>query len=249
MAFPDTLYNLRIELDTKNCDFAQDELDKMEEALDPLREPVRTFPVSDMYITVTFHPTPENYHVQASLVLPGRTLHTGDRDVNPLTAWSRCVRKLVHKVTAYKDNLAAKEEQRKAQEGTVQEVVPEAEPDAQQLQEAVEAGDPAAFRRATYVYEEPVRKRAGRWIQRYPEFENQLGDTFTLEDLVEEVFLNAFEHFNERPKELRLGQWLEELIDPSVKALLKHPDAEQENIEAVRTLRETEADTKNQGRQ
>lgn len=98
----------------------------MEEALAPLREPVRTFPVSDMYVTVTFHPTLEDYHVQASLVLPKRTLHTGDRDVNALTAWTRCVRKLVSKVRAYKDSLAAKEEHRKIHEGTVHEVVPEA---------------------------------------------------------------------------------------------------------------------------
>lgn len=247
MAFSDQLYNLRIELDTKNCEFARDELDKMEEALAPLREPVRPFPVSDMYITVTFHPTPGDYHVQASLVLPRRTLHTGDRDVNPLTAWSRCVRKLVHKVTAYKDSLSAKEEHGKIREGTAHELLPEAEPDAEQLQQAVEAGDPAAFRRATYVYEEPVRKRAGRWIQRYPEFEEQLGATFTLDDLVEEIFLNAFEHFHERPQQMRLGEWLEELIDPSVKALLKNPDIEQENIEAVRTLRESSVDVEDEG--
>ncbi|MFO7903716.1 MAG: hypothetical protein R6U98_13720 [Pirellulaceae bacterium] len=247
MAFPDKFYNLRIELDTKNCDFSQGELDKMEEAFAPLREPVRSFPVSDMYITVTFHPIPEDYHVQASLVLPRRTLHTGDRDVNPLTAWSRCVRKLVHKVTAYKDSLSAKEEHGKIQEGTVHAVVPEAEPDAKQLREAVEGGDPAAFRRAMYVYEEPLRKRAGRWIQRYPEFEEQLGATFTLDDLVEEVLLNAFEHFNDRPQQMRLGEWLEELIDPSVKALLKNPDTERENIEAVRTFRESSTDVENEG--
>jgi hypothetical protein len=89
-----------------------------------------------------------------------------------------------------------------------------------------------------YVYEESVRKRAGRWIQRYPEFEALLGDEFALDDLVEEVMLNAFDQFNDKPKELRLGQWLEELIDPSVKALLQNPEAERENIAAVRSWRD-----------
>jgi len=84
-----------------------------------------------------------------------------------------------------------------------------------------------------------VRKRAGRWIERYPDFEARLGAAFTLEDLVEEVFLNAFEHFDRWPEELRLGEWLEGLIDPSVKALLKDPEAERTNLDAVRTYRET----------
>jgi len=239
MPFPDEFYNLRIELDTKNFNFSPAELEKMEEALAPLREPVRNFPVSVLYITVIRHPTPDDYHVRTSLVLPGRTLFTGDRDINPLTAWSRCVRKLVSKVRAYKDNLAAKPERTRRQEGTAQEVLPESEPDAEQLRQAVETGDYTAFRRAMYVYEEAVRKRAGRWIERYPEFESRLGVAFTLEDLVEEVFLNAFERFDQRPEAVRLGQWLEDLIDPSVKALLKDPAAERENIEAVRTLGET----------
>jgi len=242
MHFSDESHNLRIELDTKNCEFSEAELRKVEDALDPLREPVRSFPVSDLYITVTHHPTPDDYHVRASLVLPGRTLFTGDRDILPLSAWSRCVRKLVSKLTAYKENLAAKPERTKAHEGTVQEVIPETVPDMDDVQRAVEANDYLAFRQAMYAYEEAVRKRAGRWIERYPTFEAHLGTTFTLSDLVEEVFLNAFERFDQRPEALRLGQWLEDLIDPSVRLLLKNPDAELENIEAVRAFREAASD-------
>lgn len=244
MPFPDEFYNLRIELDTKNFDFSQADLDQMEDGLNPLRDPVQRFPVSDLYITVTYHPTPNDYHVRTSLVLPSRTLLTGDRDVNPLTAWNRCVRKLVSKLAAYKENLELTEERRKAQEGTVQEVVPEAEPEVDKLHQAVEAGDYAAFREATYVYEEAVRKRAGRWIGRYPEFETELGISYKLDDLVEETFLNAFEYFQQRPQNLRLGRWLEALIDPSVKALLKNPEAEQQNIEAVRNLRDAASEEK-----
>ena len=239
MRFPDESYNLRIELDTKHCELSQAELEKMEAALDSLREPVRNFPVSDFYITVTHHLTPNDYHVRTSLILPGRTLFTGERDVNAVSAFSRCVRKLLSKLKAYKEELSAKPQREKVQEGTVHEVIPEAEPDVDQLRGAILAGDYAAFRRATYVYEEAVRKRAGRWSARYPAFEAHLGFTFTLDDLVEEVFLNAFEQFERRPDELRLGEWLEDLIDPSVKALLKNPEEEYANLEAVRTYRET----------
>lgn len=239
MQFSNQSHNLRIELDTKNFEFSPQALEKIEEALDPLRDPVRDFPVSDLYITVTHHPAPDDYHVRASLVLTGRTLFTGDRDENALSAWNRCVRKLVRKLSAYKENLAAKPERTKTEEGTAHEVVPAAELDSGKIRRAVESGDYAAFREATFVYEEAVRKRAGRWIERYPEFTAQLGVEFTLSDVVEEVFLNAFERFDRRPQNLRPGEWLENLIDPSVRALLEHPDAERENIEAVRTLRET----------
>ncbi len=239
MQFADESYNLRIELDTKHCTLSEAAVEQMEEALAPLREPVRPFPVSDFYITVVHHPTPDDYHVRTSLVLPGRTLFTGERDINPISAFNRCVRKLVNKLRAYKDNLEAKPERSRAREGTVQEVVPEAEPNAEQLNNAIAQRDYEAFWRATYVYEESVRKRAGRWSERYPDFEAGLGTAFTLEDLVEEVFLNAFEHFERRPDELRLGEWLESLIDPSVKALLKDPEAELANVDAIRTYRET----------
>jgi ribosome-associated translation inhibitor RaiA len=239
MPFSDESQNLRIELDIKNCRFSPAELEKMERALDPLREPVRDFPVSDLYVTVAYHPRSLDFHVRSSLVLPGRTLFTGDRDEDPLSAWSRCVRKLLNKVTAYKERLSAKPEKAKVREGTAQEVVPTREPDVETLDQAVRTGDYRSFREAMFVYEEPVQKRAGRWIERYPEFEIQLGAAFTIDDLVEEVFLNAFEWYDDRPRAVRLGEWLEQLIDPAVKTLLKDPDAEQENIDLVRTWRES----------
>lgn len=238
MRFGDQSHNLRIELDTKGFQFSADEIEKMEEGLAPLRRPVRDFPVSDLYITVTYHATPNDFHVRTSLVLPGRTLFTGERDVNALAAWGHCVRKLVHKVTAYKENLSAKPERSKTQEGTAQAILPDVQPDADRLRQSVEAGDYAEFRRATYAYEEPVRKRAGRWIERYPELAARLGKLFDLSDLVEEVFLNAFERFEKRPQAVPLGEWLEGLIDPSVQALLKDPEAERENIRAVRSASE-----------
>jgi len=42
-------------------------------------------------------------------------------------------------------------------------------------------------------------------------------------DLVEEVYLNAFERFAQRSAEVSLSDWLEALIDPSLKLLLRHP--------------------------
>src|SRR5207237_10695219 len=98
----------------------------------------------------------------------------------------------------------------------------------------------AAFRTATFAYEEPGRKRAGRWVERYPEADVQIDKRLKIADIVEEVFLNAFENHGRRPEGVRFGDWLEGLIDPAVKELLKRPDAELENIRLARTARAAE---------
>lgn len=238
MRFSDLGHNLHIELDTKQCELSPAEIAKFESGLAPLREPVRDFPKSHLYITVIFHPRSKDYHVKTSLVLTGRTLFTGDRDVLAYPAFERCVKKLVKKVNHYKASLGADADTAKHEKGTYQTVLPTQEPSIEELQQSVDAGEYAEFRRITYVYEEPVRKRIGRWIQRYPDFEAQLGERLSIEDIVEEVFLNAFDQFPQRPQAQRLGQWLEELIDPSIKQIFRHPDEELENINFARSLRE-----------
>ena len=80
--------------------------------------------------------------------------------------------------------------------------------------------------------------RIGRWIQRYPEVEGQIGVRFEIADVVEEVFLMAFDQYDRRPKDVRFGDWLEQLIDPSVKLLRDHTEEELENIQFVRSSRE-----------
>ena len=103
--------------------------------------------------------------------------------------------------------------------------------------------DYAAFRTATFVYEESVRKRIGRWVERYPNAEAQIGKRLQIADIVEEVFLNAFENYDRRPGGVRFGEWLENLIDPAVKELLRRPDAELENIALARAARAAEKGT------
>jgi hypothetical protein len=103
---------------------------------------------------------------------------------------------------------------------------------------AVEAGDYARFRKATYPYEESLRKRVGRWVGHYSEVQEKIGNDLAINDVVEAVFLNAFERYGERPRNIRLGQWMEGLIDGSVRALLQNPDEALENVGFARTLRD-----------
>lgn len=236
MPFSDQSHNLRIVLDTENYECTPEQIEHMERTLDVLREPVRDFPVSDLHIDVGFHARSHDFRIKTALVLPGRTLATGDLDPNLNPAFDRCVRKLVQRVEEYKANLGNDAERAKHVKGTRQAVIPDQEPDGEVLEQAVASGDYAAFREAMFVYEEPVRKRAGRWVDRYPEAAAQIDEQFKLADVVEEVFLNAFERYRDRPTQVRLGEWLEQLIDPSIKLLMKSPDEEMQNISFARTL-------------
>ncbi len=231
---------LHIEVDTKECRLSSWDYELLDRDLRNLRGVVKYFPNADLYITIIYHARSKSYHVKTSLLLPGKTLFTGDRDIDMRPAYNRCARKLVQKVEAYKEDLANVDRKDKFRKGTEQEVLPTQEADPQLLQQAVASGDYAAFCQAVYGYEEPLRKRIGRWIQRYPEIEQGLGERWSLDDLVEEVFLNAFEQFDRRPHNLRVGEWLENLIDPSVRLLMEHPDQETENINFARSWRSTE---------
>jgi hypothetical protein len=112
--------------------------------------------------------------------------------------------------------------------------------DAERMTAAVEADDYAAFRVAALPYEESVRKRAGRWIERYPDLAARVGRGIQINDVVEGVFLAAFERYGSRPLDVRFGDWLDGLIDPVVKALQQHPDAELENINLARSAVEAQ---------
>lgn len=238
MPFSDESYNLRITLDTKHFDCTPQQIAYLEEKLDTLRKLVEPFPVSDLYINVAFHGRNNQYRVTTSLVLPGRTLATGDADSGLEVAYDRCIRKLVQRVEAYKDALAQKPEQARQVEGTHHDLVPSQEPDSRAIEKAVNEADYKAFRRAMYPYEDALHDRIGRYVQQFEEIESQLGEKFVLGDFVEEVLLNAFEHYDQRPKEVRLGEWLESLIAPSVRMLATNPGDELENISFARTVAE-----------
>jgi ribosome-associated translation inhibitor RaiA len=240
MQYTDTRHHLRVVIDAKGCDIAADERPRMERTLDPLGEEVQDFQNSDLNIGITYHKPSHTYNVEAKLRLPGRSLVTADRDAYLDSAYQRCVRKLYQKVKAYKKHPDRGAEEAAERRATLDDnVVAPEDPDTGPLQEHVRAGEYLAFRDDLVLYEDWLRLRVGRWVQRYPEAEARVGDGLKIGDLVEEVYLNAFEHFTERPDGVALSAWLEQLIDPSLKALLRHPDEERENASLARTLRET----------
>jgi hypothetical protein len=237
MALTNQTSNLRIDLDSKDFRLSDREQKKFDADLETLRRAVACFPQAELKVEISKQ---SYYRVRTSLILPSRTLFTADDDRDLHPAWERCVRKLVGKVQALKERLGNKPAYSKQAEGTLHDVQPAMEPDIEQVQGAVEELDYAAFRNAVAVYEEAVERRVGRWAQRYPVVEDRLGDGLAISEIVEEVFLNAFERFAERPPALRLGEWLESLIDPSIKALINDPGFEKENLSYIESAKEIE---------
>jgi len=239
MRYSDESYNLRVELDAKQFELSPEDAQRLQAGLSTLGKLVEDLPVSDLYVTIFHHPRGgPDYQVKTALVLPAKTLFSGGTDASLHPAFERCVTNLVQQVAAYKQARANADQLDMHQKGTYQEVVPSREPDPEQLGTAVHAGDYVRFRKATFPYEESLRKRVGRWVGRYSEVQEKVGTDLAIADVVEAVFLNAFEGYDRRPGDVRFGRWLENLIDGSLKGLLQNPDEELENISFARTLRD-----------
>jgi ribosome-associated translation inhibitor RaiA len=240
MRFSDESYTLRIEVDSGNVTISPAEQQKMDNDLNTLRKMVANFPARELKVEVS-NQTPGIVRVGAGLRLAGRTLFTAGEAGTLHAAWDWAIRRLMNKVQAYKDHLGKVPERQKEAEGTRHELVPNMPPDSNAIEQAVRQLDFRAFRAAMNVYEDAVEKRVGRWIERYPDAESRLGDGLLISEVVEEVFLNAFDQYGSRPESLRLGQWLENLIDPSLQSLLRDGGEEKENLSFIQSAKEAGA--------
>lgn len=234
MKFPDLSYNLLVDLDMKHCDLSPGELRKMEASLSPLGDMVQHFPVSQLHVLVSYRHRTNDYVVRTSLALTGETLVSSEHHPQVHAAFEHCIDNLVREVRRYKDRLGQVAEQAKQEEGTHHELLPTILPDSNAVNAAVSAGDYAAFRVALTGYDEPVRAHVGRWIERYPEVAARIGRGLQIDDIVEDVFLDAFEEFEHWPDELRFGEWLGRFIDKAIREFAANPDREIENVRMAR---------------
>jgi len=226
---------LRFDIDTHHCQLSDAEVDRLRVDLDTLERQVENFPISDLHVLVEYNNRTTDYSVKTTLILPGARLVASDHDLVMHAAYERCIKVLTDQVRAYKDRLGNVPERQKQEKGTRQDVEPGPDPDLHAITDAVAAGDYPAFRAALIGYEESLRKRVGRWVERYPDMVAQIGRRLEIADIVEEIFLTAFEDYSKRPQGLRISQWLESLIDPAVKTLQTKGDEELENINMARS--------------
>lgn len=228
----DTL-KLRVHIHSPKYEIPPNEVEKLNTSLLPLEEATTSFPMADLHLNVVFHGRDNTFHVKAALNLPKQSLFTGERNGLFHHACERCIRKLVHKVNAYKNQMTGRPEIEKIAQHTHHEVYPASEPDIRALENAAADQNYTDFRQAISVYDGALAHRIGQWIGRYPIAEAQLGLDFTISDVMDEIYLTAMDHFTNRPAD-RLGNWLENLVDPAIRALSEHTEAEKENIEMVR---------------
>ena len=240
MQYTDERHHLHVAFRARGFNLPGDELARMERHLDLLGEAVAVFPESHLTLSFIYHPRSKVYHVEARLELPGKTLFSSDYGDDYRMAFDRLVQKLGDQVGDYRDNPDRRADVVARQRTAInRDVVAPAGSDLGPLGQAVQGGDYRTFRRLLFGYEEWLRDRIGRWVQRYPEAQAQVGYELRLGDLLEEVYLNAFERYPHRPTEVPFHEWLDGLIDPSLKEFLRHPDEERENASLARTLRDT----------
>jgi ribosome-associated translation inhibitor RaiA len=241
MTISDQNYNLLVDLDMKHVELPAEELNKMETMLSPLGDMVRHFPVSKLHVLISYRPRTTDYAIRTSLILPGDTLVSSAHHAQAHAAFEHCINNLVRELQHYKDRLDDAPERAKHLQGTHHDLLPTIPPDASAIDAAVRDGDYTAFRAAITGYDEPVRAQVGRWVERYPVVAARIGKDLHIDDIVEDVFLIAFEDYEHRPQEIRFGNWLGRHIDTAIKAMEAHPDAEMENINMVRLAREAES--------
>jgi ribosome-associated translation inhibitor RaiA len=240
MPFRDELYDMPIEMDSGNVTISPGEQEKMDHDLNTLRKLIANFPSPQLKLEISSQ-TPSIVRVGACLRLAGRTLFTAGEANTLHAAWDWAVRRLIDKVLAYKEKLGRVPERQHEADGTLHEIVPSMPPNSEVIERAVRQLDYRAFRSAMNVYEDALEKRVGRWIERYPAIEARIGDELLISEIAEEVFLNAFDRYERRPGSLRLGQWLENLIDPSIQTLVRDGGAEKENLSFIQSARDAGA--------
>jgi len=240
MKQPNPSEKMRILFDAHQCQLSEQEMAHMRQQLDSLVLQVEAFPLSDVRVLVEYNNRSNDYSVKISLILPGDTLVGNNHDPFVLAAFEGCLMGLEENIRAYKDRLGQVPERQKIEKGTHQDLEPTVQPDGDAIDRAVAGGDYTAFRTATLPYEESLRKRAGRWVERYPDVQARIGKGLEINDIVEEVFLTAFEEYEKRPRQQRLGGGLGRQIDPAIRTLQHRGEEELENINLARSAVEAE---------
>lgn len=227
---------LNVYFDAHEYTLTEEQQDQIVGDVETLARQVERFPFADLRVVVEGYRSNE-VMTKLSLIISGQTLVASDHDAILAPAFERALSSLTHALQAHKAHLGNDAETAKHVEGTHGDLLPDREPNLDRLNQAIEEGDYTAFRAELLPYEESLRKRVGRWIQRYPDFEARIGHGIEIADVVEDVFLTAFDEYSQRPEGLRFGQWLEHQIDPAIRRLKEHPDEALENLNLVRSAR------------
>lgn len=227
-------HRLQVHFDTHQCELTDDEKASLADDTDLLARAVGNFPVAELRVLIRRGGRNNEFVVKLTLILPNNVIVSSDHEAVLHSAFERAMQSVLENVRAYKDKLGQLDERRRAENHTQIDLLPTLAVDFVALDNAVKAGDYAAFRAVLSPYDDALRARAGRWVERYPALQARMGKGMEVVDVVEEVLLMAFEEYEGRPESVPFGTWLENHLDPAVKALEAHPDEELENINMAR---------------
>lgn len=235
MTYRDQSYDLAVHYDAHGFDLTEGLKARFDQDLDRLATLLRRGPAATLHADFVRHARTGDHHVKTTLRIDrGPAFFTGERDVLPGPAFKRCVHKLIRKVESFRRRNEGLQPGAADRAPRVEAMV---EPPFEALARAVDDADYAGFRDAMRVFEDSVAARVGRLIERFPEATALLGDGLLVSEVVEEVFLNAFEAFGGAAgRPAVLSHWIESLIEPSIQQLLADPDGERENVAFVRSL-------------
>lgn len=235
--------SLAVDLKTTNYRLSDDLRTRMQPWIEALATRLQGIPQSHLEIHMAHHGRSESYNAELTLKLPGRRLFIRRRDVTADQALERAFTRLQRALEWHLDHLnepAIADARR--HEALETDPITMPGPDVGPVADAANAGDYRRFRTLLSNYEIWLNRRVGRLVQRDERAEAEVGAGLLISDVVEEVYLSAFESFTERPAEVSLHEWLESWIGPSIRALLDNDDSDREAVSFARSLQETGSD-------
>lgn len=229
-------HKLKLQFDAHEYELSEAEVARLSADLDSLAVRLGDFPLADLRVLVEKNGRAGNFMVKLTLILSSEVLVTSDHDPQLHPAFRRALESLERTVEGHKERLEGVDlRQQREEAARLQPTVQAGPVDEAALDAAAAASDYPAFRTAITPYEDWLRLRVGRWVERYPEVQARMGRDFDVLDLTEGVFLSAFERHAHRHGEVRYSDWLEGLIDQTVKDFAHDPVRERENVNMARS--------------
>ena len=221
---------LDADLDAENMTLSETEVSAIETEVDRLRPLVAEFPTKVLHVNLKYNDNSEDYEVRLALVLPGQTFATGGVTQSWHLGLETAVTKLIRRIKHYKEDLEGITDRRHHAQDTDHAVEPTQQIDGNAVTEAVGSGNYGQYRRLMFPFESALRMRIGRWVERYPQVNQMIGDRIAIADIMEEVFMLAFDRHDQWTPGLMYGPWLETLVDPAVEAIANDPEGELQAI-------------------
>ena len=229
-------HKLQVYFDAHECQPAPEELAELSDDLDTLARQVGDFPRATLRVVIEWNGRNNEYSVKLTLILSTDTLVTSSHHAVLHTAFRQALDSLEQSAAGHKEMLEGLHQRQLQEEAAKSQPTIEPAPiDEAALHAATAASDYPAFRTAVAPYEEWLRLRVGRWVERGADAQSRMGRDFDVLDLTEGVFLSAFEQHPHWQPEVRYRDWLDGLIDPTVKAFTRDAVGEKENVNMARS--------------